>query len=583
MSDDRRIQTPAGADRPTLKLFSAGNEVSPEYQVLAVTIDRAVNKVASATLLIYDGDPSREDFKISNTPDFLPGTEIEVHGGYHSQDEVIFKGLVVSHGLRTFENKPSVLRIVCKDAAVKLTVARKNRYFYQSTDAEIIEQLARDAGLQVQTESTKPSHREMVQYNTTDWDFLISRAELNGKLVYTDDGKLVAAAPDLSQSPVISLRYGGNLLDFESETDARWQYKAVNAMGWDAANQEVLSMQGKVPSGQLPGNLTPDALADVIGLEADDLRHAGQLAGEELQAWADALMLKSRLSKSRVRARIQGLGNLRPGQVVELNGAGDRFNGKYFLAGIRHEINPNNWETNLELGLSPQWFSHEHTDITHPKASGVLPALNGLQIGLVTALEGDPDNAGRIQVRIPIIDPQEEGVWARVASLDAGDNRGAYFMPEINDEVVLGFLNDDPRNPVVLGMLNSGAKPAPLPNKDDNHQKGFVSRSGIKIIFDDDKINLIIETPKGNTLKISEENEGITLEDQNGNSLVLDANGITVESAGDLTLKASGDIKAEGKNITISAQTNFKAEGSSGAEVSSSATAVLKGSMVQIN
>ena len=73
-----------------------------------------------------------------------------------------------------------------------------------------------------------------------------------------------------------------------------------------------------------------------------------------------------------------------------------------------------------------------------------------------------PDGEDRVQVRVPVINSQDDGLWARVATLDAGENRGSFFRPEIGDEVVLGFLNDDPRDPIILGMLNSSAKPAPI-------------------------------------------------------------------------------------------------------------------------
>jgi phage protein D len=79
---------------------------------------RDINKVATAQVMILDGDPATEDFKASNAEDFVPGNEIEIHAGYHSDDQLIFKGLIVRHGLSAKKNKPSFLRLECKDAAV---------------------------------------------------------------------------------------------------------------------------------------------------------------------------------------------------------------------------------------------------------------------------------------------------------------------------------------------------------------------------------------------------------------------------------------------------------------------------------
>ena len=74
----------------------------------------------------------------------------------------------------------------------------------------------------------------------------------------------------------------------------------------------------------------------------------------------------------------------------------------------------------------------------------------------------DPDGEHRVRVKLPLVNNADDGVWARVASLDAGNDRGFFFRPEIGDEVVVGFFDDDPRRPVMLGMLHSSAKAAPL-------------------------------------------------------------------------------------------------------------------------
>ncbi|TEB40308.1 Rhs element Vgr protein, partial [Flavobacterium circumlabens] len=93
------------------------------------------------------------------------------------------------------------------------------------------------------------------------------------------------------------------------------------------------------------------------------------------------------------------------------------------------------------------------------------------------------------------INNEEQGIWCRVASPDAGENRGFFFRPEIEDEVIIGFINEDPNNAIVLGMLHSSGKPAPITAADANHQKGIVTRSEMKVVFDDEKKSIGIETP----------------------------------------------------------------------------------------
>ncbi len=583
MTAERSVPTSAPADRPTFTIHAGGAQISGEYQIQSVVVSRSVNRVASADILVFDGDPATEDFTVSNATDFVPGAEVEIFAGYHGEEEKIFSGIIVRHGLRVYQNKPSVLRVECRDAAVKLTVGRKSAYFYDVADSDVIEEMVGNAGLGKDVEATNVSHAHMVQFFSTDWDFILTRAEANGKLVMTNDGTLVVAAPDASKEPSLSLTYGGNILDFEAVADARDQFAGVHSFSWDAANQEMFDIEAGSLSSVTPGNLTHDNLASVIGLEALHLKHAGQIRDSELQAWADAQKQKSDFSKVRGRVRLQGVSNIQPGDVIDLGGVGDRFTGKALVAGVRHEITTRNWETDISFGLDPEWFGRSAERIVEPKANGLLPGVSGLQIGLVTALEGDPDGEDRIQIRIPLIDPLEEGVWARMATLDAGENRGSFFRPEIGDEVVLGFLNDDPRNPVVLGMMNSSAKPAPLQATDDNHEKGIITRSAMKLLFNDEKKTVTIETPNGNTVHLSDEDGAISVKDENGNTLVMNAEGIAIESAADVSIKASGDVKIEGTNITSSANAQLKAEGNAGAELSSGGQAVLKGAIVQIN
>ena len=132
-------------------------------------------------------------------------------------------------------------------------------------------------------------------------------------------------------------------------------------------------------------------------------------------------------------------------------------------------------------------------------------------------------------------------------------------------------------------MLNSSAKPAPIAASDENHEKGFVTRSGMKFIFDDDKKSVTLETPNGKIIKVDEDEGIIQMEDENSNLVKLDSDGITMESQGNINLSTSGDVKIEGTNVEISANANFKAEGTAGSEVSSSAITEIKGSMVNIN
>ncbi len=581
MPEQRVIGTSQSSDLVTFKVLVDGEELSKTNQVMSIVVEKEVNRIPTARIVLLDGDPAAQEFELSNQDLFVPGKEIEIKVGYHSDEETIFKGIVIKHNLK-IRTSQSYLIVECKDKAVKLTVGRKSKYFYESKDSEIIGEIIDGYGLENEIEETRVQFKELVQYNVSDWDFCVVRAQANSQILAVNDGKITVQKPDYGQEEVETVAFGATMLDFDAEIDARNQFQKVTSYGWNAADQELLEIEGTDPSVSLNGNISPADLAGVIGLENLELKNGGASPDVVLQEWADSKMLFNQLSKIRGRVKFQGIPGVKPNTTLKLEGVGDRFNGKVYVSAVRHQITEGNWTVDAQFGINPKWFS-ETVDVNDIPAAGLMAAVNGLQIGVVTQLESDPDGEDRILVRLPIVDNSSEGIWARVATLDAGENRGSFFRPEIGDEVIVGFINGNPNDAIVLGMMNSSAKPAPFTASDDNHEKGFVTRSEIKFIFNDEKKSVVLETPGGKKITVDDDAGIIQVEDENSNKITLDSGGIILESPSDISIKATGNLTLEGTNVSVKANAQFKAEGSAGAEVSTSAIAVLKGSMVQIN
>lgn len=577
---------PPGFDSPDLatsKILVAGNDVGGTYGLLSIFVSKGTNRIATAQIILADGNVAEETFAVSNEDVFLPGEEVEIKLGYNSTEDTIFKGIIVKHGIKTQPNNSSVLMIELKDAAVKMTVGRKNKYFEEVTDSDVIEEIIGEYELESEIEATSVTHPKMVQFFVSDWDFVLSRAEMNGQLVFVDDGKVITKKPTITSSSV-ELAYGHNVIEFEAEMDARDQYAAVSSKSWDYAGQEVLEEEGADPGLDDHGNVSAADLSDVVGLESFLQLHTGKISDQELKAWADAKLIRSRLAKIKGSVKTIGFKDLKPGDTLELAGFGDRFNGKAFIASVVHTFtSETTWYTEIHFGLDQEWFYRKYADVAEAPASGLLPPINGLHTGIVTNIHEDPDGEFRVKVRIPVIDPEDEGVWARVTTLDAGDNRGFFWRPEVEDEVIVGFLNDDPREPIVLGTVHSSAKPSPIEPSEENNEKGIVTKGEMKLVFDDDLVSITVETPGGNKIIMSEDEGGISIQDENDNKIVMSSDGITIESAADLILKASGDVTVEGTNLTNTANAQFTAEGSSGAKLSSGGQAVIEGSLVAIN
>ncbi|SDT58189.1 Rhs element Vgr protein [Mucilaginibacter mallensis] len=594
-------QTLPGTQKTDLVTYTIkvnGTALGTTYKVASMSFTNEINRIPMAKIIINDGDPAKQDFPVSNEATFIPGSTIDVTVGYHSDESPIFSGIILRHSIKIRNSGSPILVLDCRDKAVQMTVARKNKYFYNQKDSDAASEIIGNYGLTAAIEDTSAQLESIVQYDSTDWDFIVSRMEANGKLCTVSNGTVTAKKPDFTTATVLDAVFGATMVEFDADLDARNQYQSIVAKTWDYTTQAVATASAAEPGFTENGNLSSSDLGSVLNIAEYDLYSGEDVTSDELQSLADSRLLKARLSRCRGRVRFRGYGGeLSPGDLINIGGVGDRFNGPVFISAVRHDITEGKWNTDVQFGMSNDLFMAQ-PDINSAPASNMLPAIQGLQIGVVTDLESDPDSQDRIRVRLPIIDANEDGVWSRIASLDAGNNRGMFFRPEIGDEVIVGFLNNDPRHPVVLGMLNSSVKPAPLKGSNQNDQKGYTSRSGMTMMFNDSEKSLKIQTPAGKKLTLSEQDGVIDIEDENGNKFSMDSSSITMQSAADINITASGNLNVTATNINLTPSSSLAVSaggatinaGSGSASISApsvsvegSGTATIKGGVVMIN
>lgn len=576
------LPTPKISGKFSFEVETGGDSVSNNQQVLSITVFKAVNKIPSAKIVIADGFTLEKGESIADNDHFKLGKTVVISAGYNNNNKPVFEGIIIKQSIER-NSKCRQIVLECKDVAVKLTVGEKDRGFSDTKDSEIIEEVLNAyknspgvGAVEAKIDNKKDARK---QEKITDWDFLLKLAQENGAMLFADKGMISVTVPDMDKKPALALEYGTSILEFKASSDARDRQQAVKTAVWDPATQKFIEVESEVQQDNAVQDETVTGITTEIRTVA-----AETYSEQEAQVKADAAMLRSRLAQKKGSVKTFGFSDISPGDLVELKKVGKRFNGKAFVAAVRHEIGKGKrgWITELQIGLDTD--SPTPRKLTTANTAGETATTAGLQIGKVTQLQDDPKGEDRIEIKIPGVKDNSEEVWARVACMDAGENRGTFFRPEIDDEVVLGFLNNDPRYPVVLGMLNSSAKPAPLKAEDKNPEKGFITREAIKLIFNDEKKTVKIETPNGNTVILSDEDGTVTLKDENRNRVVMDTNGITLESGKDLTMKAQGDIKIEGINMELAAQAQFKGTGDTGAELSSAkGQTIVRGTTVMIN
>jgi Rhs element Vgr protein len=570
----------------TLAVLVNGLQLPTAIPILGAEVVTQANRVPYARLRIGDGDSALGDFSRSSGSLFVPGNRIVLNAGYQGETAQVFGGVILNQRIMVRAGS-SWLEIECRDPVFQMTLARQNRYFEDATDADVVSKLLEAyAGKGVsagKTAAASVTHPQLLQYQTSDWDFMIARLEAAGLVCFSEGGVLTTVKPSLAGAPVAELAFGDAVLELDAELDARSQTGGVRAAAWDPAAQSLQEVAAADPGWSGNGNLDGTRLSDAAGHQEDVVWHGGSLASDQLQSWADGSLLRARLAAARGRVRCQGVSAVKPGSVLTLARFGDRFNGKVYVTGVRHEFAGNSWTSDCEFGLSRELHAARDDFGTLP-AAGLAAPVHGLQVGVVTAIADDPGKEHRVRVRVPIAGVSEDGVWARVATLDAGSKRGTFFRPEKDDEVVLGFFHDDPAQPVILGMLHSSKHEPPLSATSGNDEKAYVSREKLALRFDEKKKAITLETPAKNRLTLSDDDGGIVLEDQNGNRITMNKDGITFESAKNpVTIKAGTEFKAEAKKMSFTSQTTLTAKAQAKAEVSSSGMLTLKGSLVQIN
>lgn len=574
-------QSIKATDRVSLEVLIDGTEVSNTHQIVAVNIWQEINKIPAARLFIVDGESNIEDFTITSGNDFKPGKKIEIKLGYKNNVEKVFSGIIISNSIG-IKNDHTELNVEAKDETFKMTINKGNRYFTDKIDSDIAEQLLEENGLtDREIESSSPLHKQLVQSNISDWDFMIGRIDVCGMFCVIDNSKISIRKPDLNAESKLKLTYGDDILDLNAEMDARTQNTEVRTSFWDFITQTILTGESEPVNISGESSITSDDLASVAN-KPYEMRSPVTLKQEELKSIADAKKTRQSLSKIKGTVKYQGIRKVLPGDFITINGIGTNFSGKIFVSAIYHEFAEGDWTTQATLGWKEDFFAEQINPSNAASATGQISGIQGLQAGVVTDII-DSNGEYRVKIRLPAVNENEEGVYARVATLDAGKNRGTFFRPEIGDEVIVGFMNNDVSHPVILGMLHSSIMASPFEPKSGNNEKGYVSRSGIKLVFDDGAPSVKIETPGGRIFELDDSENTITITDGTGNKILMETSGITVEAAINLTLKAGATLSLAAPQLAIKADGIMSVEGSGGLSVKSGGVTEIQGSLVKIN
>lgn len=424
------------------------------------------------------------------------------------------------------------------DASHRLHQGRQTRSFLASTDSEIAQRIAEEVGLEADVEPTTTIHEHIIQNNQTNMEFLLERARFLGYDLYVEDKTLyfrsTGTENTASETNIPELKWGENLLSFNPNLSAMHQVDEVVVRSWDPKSKREIV--GRANETKIQPEVSGLAKAN------DHFRGSNQILVSRpvhTQTEADALAqsMFDEMGGEMLQADGVCMGHplVRAGRRVEILGFGEQFDGKYRVTAAIHSYHrEHGYETRFTIGgQKPQTIAALLNQGQKGQEQG-----RGVAIGLVTNIN-DTEGLGRIKVKYPSLDDIDESPWMRIASPMAGEKRGFYCLPEVNDEVLVAFEQGDVRRPYMLGMLWNGRDHPPEANADvvkngKVNRRIIRSRSGHEIILDD-----------------SNGAEKLIISDQSGNKITMEDNRLSIEIQGDLNIEATGRITIKGKSIDL--------------------------------
>lgn len=532
-----------------------GTQIESSYKLFRIQIFKEVNKLSRATISIMGGDPKENNFDESEESIFATGSEVEISLGYEQSNILVFKGIISKHALQIkkgFQTSATnnLLIIECVDKAVKLTNTYTTEIYEDKLDSDIITMLISNApGVTKTVSFTSVINDFLPKYNCNDWDFIIQRAEANGMIVLNSDNVITVTEPKpLLTIPELTLTYGNGMIDFHAEVDATTQYSTFDIISYDPFNEEAVSSVSQEPSLVDQGNLEGLTISKDVSPSKNELSISSILTSSEAKNIADAYLMKSRLSRLVGKICVKGINNIDIGSIVTLVGFGARFSGMAYVTYLSHEFQGGSFKTWIGFGMRYNPIENKNKiDI-----SKYTSKIEGLHIGKVTKIDADPNDELRIQVNIPTLKATGDGLWAKLATLYAGEEAGSFFIPEVDSQVVVSFLSNDSRYPVILGSLYTKTTKPYKTIDPENQFKAILSKEKLTLEFDDVEKIITVKSSDDNYIKIKETDKEIEITDINKNTILTSADGIKLDSAKDITIEAKGKITLKGsKGVNI--------------------------------
>lgn len=522
----------------------AGRQMDPEqYEELrTMRVERQLGLVGRATFRFND-----MGYKLASTQTFKIGQKLKVKQFPSTE---LFSGIVVGVSLEQMPGEQPQLVVVADDTAYKLTRGTKTKTYLQTTYTSAVQQVLSKAGVKAQITQAAGTKEYLMQAGS-DLEFIDVIASRLGYTWWVDQ-ETFHFAPAGTSTGQAKVTMNDDLQEFSVRASAL-RPTEVTMGGWSMDKQQ--KVVGKIKKATVwtkPSEFVKPYVNDAknIGMAPTPSAELSPVDQAEAKTQAQAQFDESLAAALIARGRGHVNGLIKPAMTLQVDHAGPA-SGAYFVTQVEHVYNPSGFQTRFVAGpLRPSGL----VDTLGREAADPGFEIQGLVVGVITN-NSDMGKAGRVKVKYAGLPDDVESNWARVLSTSGGKNRGLVFLPEVDDEVLVGFENNDTRRPVVLGALFSKKNTLPEATKllgpgNKVDYRRITSRLGHIIEFADGMApttqHVLVQlggSAKTHRLRLGADRFDIEL--AQGKPLLIKAGMAKFE------ITATGDINIEGMNINI--------------------------------
>ena len=558
-----------------VEVVVAGAQVSPEIRTAIVEVKVTETLSLPASAMVRITDPQQQHI---DSPSLAIGKELEVKIGAMGErsTQSVFKGEIVAIE-PNFSESGCELILRALDKSHRLQRNRSVKAWQQTKASDIVSELCREAGLSGQARATTVQYEFFMRKGETPRE-LIARFERDYNYRFWLENGQYKFQPAVPTGAPVTLRLRDNLMAFRPRASFAEVSNEVVVRGWDPKTKREIT--GQQASPQVNATKTSFATNNAqSAFSAAKVFESSRVVENTSEANALAKSLAERKADSIVEAEGTMLGDtkVRAGCKVKVENVGTRFGGEYVVTTATHR------------------YSNRDGYLTHFRVSGAStrtlldmmrpPERNdwsqNLVVGLVTN-NNDPDDMGRVKVKFPALPSGSAGdlesTWARVAVLGAGNARGTFMTPQVNEEVLVGFENGDARRPLVIGSLYNGRdKPGTdlLQSKD-----GSFAVASDKKVFMTSKEDMVFKSQKAMTIEVQNDQKSTvkgsvdqqisggvkhkastSYEIEAGSSVKIKGATMTVEASGSLTVESKGSLSLKGMTVDVQANTALNLKG----------------------